>query len=183
MGSSLSIFAKIWNRVFNNAEYKVIIVGLNAAGKTTTLYKLLLDEVVSTTPTVGSNLEEFVYRNIRLLMWDLGGQDLLRSTWNQYYINTQAVILVIDSTDRARVGLIKEELFKMLAHENLKKSIILLYANKQDLKDAMTPTELTNLLALHTIKDHDYHIQACCALTGQGLEQGLDWLVSHINKS
>ncbi|EGC30199.1 hypothetical protein DICPUDRAFT_93016 [Dictyostelium purpureum] len=183
MGSSLSIFASIWNRFFNNAEYKVIIVGLNAAGKTTTLYKLLLDEVVSTTPTVGSNLEEFVYRNIRLLMWDLGGQDLLRSTWNQYYINTQAVILVIDSTDRARVGLIKEELFKMLAHENLKKSIILIYANKQDLKDAMSPTELSTLLSLHSIKDHDYHIQACCALTGQGLEQGLDWLVSHINKS
>ncbi|EFA85897.1 ARF-like protein [Heterostelium album PN500] len=182
MGSSLSVFARIWNKMFNNAEYKVIIVGLNAAGKTTTLYKLLLDEVVSTTPTVGSNLEEFVYRNIRLLMWDLGGQDLLRSTWNQYYINTQAVILVIDSTDRTRVPLIKEELFKMLAHENLKKSIILLFANKQDLKGAMSAAELTNLLSLHTIKDHPWHIQACCALTGEGLEQGMDWLVSNINK-
>lgn len=49
----------------------------------------LLNEVVATNPTIGSNVEEFVYKNIRFLMWDLGGQEVLRASWNTYYLNTQ----------------------------------------------------------------------------------------------
>ena len=43
---------------------------------------------------------------------------------------------------------------------------VLIFANKQDLKDALTPEELTQKLQLHTIKSHDWHIQSCCAVTG-----------------
>jgi len=175
-----ALFAKLWNKLFNYAEFKVVIVGLDNAGKTTTLYKLLLNEVVATTPTIGSNVEEFVYKNIRFLMWDLGGQEMLRSSWNTYYINTHAVIMVIDSTDRERLAVVKEELFRMLQNENLGQSIILIFANKQDLKGAMSAAELSNALALHTVKDHDWHIQSCCALTGEGLYQGMEWITQHV---
>uniref|UniRef100_A0A8C6VLB7 ARF like GTPase 5C n=1 Tax=Naja naja TaxID=35670 RepID=A0A8C6VLB7_NAJNA len=76
-----------------------------------------MNEVVHTSPTIGSNVEEIIKHKTHFLMWDIGGQENLRSTWNTYYSNTEFVILVIDSTDRERLTVTKEELYKMLAHE------------------------------------------------------------------
>jgi ADP-ribosylation factor-like protein 5B len=123
-----------------------------------------------------------VYKNIRFQMWDLGGQESLRSSWAVYYVNTQAIIMVVDSTDRARIHIVRDELAKILATQDLQKAAILVFANKQDLKGAMSAAEVSKALNLHLVKDHDWHIQACCALTGSGLLPGMDWLVSHTTK-
>jgi len=90
--------------------------------------------------------------------------------------------MVVDSTDRERIGLTKVELFKMLNHEHLKNSKLLVFANKQDLKGAMTSAEISEILGLGNIKDHSYHIQGCCALTGDGLTEGMDWIVQQVKK-
>ncbi|PON79938.1 Small GTP-binding domain containing protein [Trema orientale] len=204
MGAFVS---KVWFMLFPAKEYKIVVVGLDNAGKTTTLYKLHLGEVVTTHPTVGSNVEELVYKNIRFEIsymdnlgvvwfecqwveslgklvafhvWDLGGQDRLRTSWATYYRGTNAVIVVIDSTDRARISIMKDELFRLLGHDDLQHSVLLVYANKQDLKDAMTPAEITDALSLHSIKNHDWHIQACSALTGDGLYDGLGWIAQRV---
>ncbi|KAH0502802.1 ADP-ribosylation factor-like protein 5A [Microtus ochrogaster] len=149
-------------------EHKVIIVGLDNAGKTTILYQFSMNEVVHTSPTIGSNVEEIVVNNTRFLMWDIGGQESLRSSWNTYYTNTEFVIVVVDSTDRERISVTREELYKMLAHEDLRKAGLLIFANKQDVKECMTVAEISQFLKLTSIKDHQWHIQACCALTGEG---------------
>eukprot|EP01087_Luapelamoeba_hula_P009831 TRINITY_DN2571_c0_g1_i1.p1 TRINITY_DN2571_c0_g1~~TRINITY_DN2571_c0_g1_i1.p1 ORF type:complete len:178 (+),score=27.93 TRINITY_DN2571_c0_g1_i1:117-650(+) len=169
------LWAKMWH-LWSYDEFKIIIVGLNNAGKTTTLYKLLFNEVVATAPTIGSNVEEFVYKNIKFVMWDIGGQEAVRASWSTYYVNTHAVILVADSTDRKNIQTVRDELDKMLVHENLRSAKILVFANKQDLKGAMSASELSEAIGLHEIKDHDWHIQSCCALTGEGLFQGMDWI-------
>uniref|UniRef100_A0A3Q0SEP7 ADP-ribosylation factor-like 8 n=1 Tax=Amphilophus citrinellus TaxID=61819 RepID=A0A3Q0SEP7_AMPCI len=157
------IFAKLWS-FFCNQEHKVIIVGLDNAGKTTILYQFLMNEVVHTSPTIGSNVEEIVVKNTHFLMWDIGGQESLRSSWNTYYSNTEFIILVVDSTDRERAcGL---------------KAAVLIFANKQDMKDCMSAAEISKYLTLSSIKDHPWHIQSCCALTGEGLCQGLEWMTS-----
>ncbi|XP_078003161.1 ADP-ribosylation factor-like protein 5A isoform X3 [Phascolarctos cinereus] len=134
------LFTRIW-RLFNHQEHKVIIVGLDNAGKTTILYQFSMNEVVHTSPTIGSNVEEIVVNNTRFLMWDIGGQESLRSSWNTYYTNT----------------------------EDLRKAGLLIFANKQDVKECMTVAEISQFLKLTSIKDHQWHIQACCALTGEGL--------------
>ncbi|EFJ15934.1 ARF-like GTPase [Selaginella moellendorffii] len=175
-----ALISRVWFMVFPAKEYKIVVVGLDNAGKTTTLYKLHLGEVVVTQPTVGSNVEEIVYKNIRFEVWDLGGQERLRASWVTYYRGAHAVILVVDSTDRARIAVIKDELFRLLQHEDLQQAVVLVFANKQDLKDAMAPAEITDALSLHTIKNHDWHIQACCALTGEGLFDGLGWVAQHV---
>jgi ADP-ribosylation factor-like protein 5B len=118
------------------------------------------------------------YRSCQV--WDLGGQERLRTSWATYYRGTHAIIAVIDSTDRARISIMKDELFRLLGHEDLQHSVILVFANKQDLKDAMTPAEITDCLSLHSIKNHDWHIQACCALTGEGLYDGLGWIAQRV---
>ncbi|KXJ71304.1 hypothetical protein RP20_CCG020866 [Aedes albopictus] len=113
------------------------MVGLDNAGKTTILYQFLMNEVVHTSPTIGSNVEEFI-------------------------------IMVIDSTDRERLAVTREELYKMLQHEDLTKASLLVYANKQDLKESMSAAEISKQLDLTSIKKHQWHIQSCCALTGEG---------------
>ncbi|XP_044300636.1 putative ADP-ribosylation factor-like protein 5C isoform X2 [Varanus komodoensis] len=137
-----------------------------------------MNEVVHTSPTIGSNVEEITLRKTHFLMWDIGGQETLRSTWNSYYSNTEFVILVIDSTDRERLTVTKEELYKMLAHEDLRHAAVLIFANKQDVKNSMSASEISNFLTLSSIKDHPWHIQGCCALTGEGLPAGLEWMIS-----
>ncbi|CAF4137268.1 unnamed protein product, partial [Rotaria magnacalcarata] len=171
------LFSKIWS-LFGNEEHKIIIVGLDNAGKTTILYQFLMNEVVHTSPTIGSNVEEVVFKNIHFLMMDIGGQESLRSSWQTYYAHTEYVILVIDSTDRERLPISKEELFHMLQSEELRSASVLIFANKQDIKDAMSSAEISKQLSLTSIKDQAWHIQACCALTGEGLYQGLDWIAS-----
>uniref|UniRef100_A0A3P9N2Z4 ADP-ribosylation factor-like 5A n=1 Tax=Poecilia reticulata TaxID=8081 RepID=A0A3P9N2Z4_POERE len=162
------------------SEHKVIIVGLDNAGKTTILYQFSMNEVVHTSPTIGSNVEEIVVNNTHFLMWDIGGQESLRSSWNTYYTNTEFVIVVVDSTDRERISVTKEELCRMLAHEDLRKAGLLIFANKQDVKGCMTVAEISQSLQLTSVKDHQWHIQACCALTGEGLCQGLEWMMSRL---
>lgn len=88
--------------------------------------------------------------------------------------------MVVDSTDRARIATIKDELFRLLQHDDLQGAVVLVFANKQDLKDAMKAAEISDALSLHSIKNHDWHIQACCALTGEGLYDGLGWIAQHV---
>ncbi|XP_048221913.1 putative ADP-ribosylation factor-like protein 5C isoform X3 [Perognathus longimembris pacificus] len=90
----------------------------------------------------------------------------------------QFIILVIDSSDRDRLLTTREELYKMLAHEALRDASVLIFANKQDVKDSMTTAEISQFLSLSAIKDHPWHIQGCCALTGEGLPAGLQWMQS-----
>uniref|UniRef100_A0A336MII3 ADP-ribosylation factor-like protein 6 n=1 Tax=Culicoides sonorensis TaxID=179676 RepID=A0A336MII3_CULSO len=124
------LFSKLWS-LFGNEEHKLVMVGLDNAGKTTILYQFLMNEVVHTSPTIGSNVEEIVWKNLHFLIWDLGGQMSLRSAWSTYYTNTEFIIMVIDSTDRERLTVTREELYKMLQHEDLAKASLLVFANKQ----------------------------------------------------
>merc|ERR1711971_1217748 len=92
-----SLFGKIWQRMIGTREMRILMVGLDAAGKTTILYKLKLGEVVNTIPTIGFNVETVEYRNISFNVWDVGGQDKIRLLWRHYYTNTQGLIYVVDS--------------------------------------------------------------------------------------
>ena len=125
------------------------MVGLDAAGKTTILYKLKLGEIVTTIPMIGFNVETVEYKNISFTVWDVGGQDKIRPLWRHYYQNTQGVIFVVDSNDRDRVGEARDELHRMLNEDELREAILLVFANKQDLPNAMNAAEITDKLGLH----------------------------------
>merc|ERR1711898_9609 len=157
-------------------EMRILMVGLDAAGKTTILYKLKLGEVVTTIPTIGFNVETVEYKNISFTVWDVGGQDKIRPLWRHYYQNTQGLIFVIDSNDRDRIEDAREELTKMLNEEEMRDAVLLVFANKQDLPNAMTAAEITEKLGLHSMRNRQWFIQSACATTGDGLYEGLDWL-------
>lgn len=158
------------------------MVGLDAAGKTTILYKLKLGEIVTTIPTIGFNVETVEYKNISFTVWDVGGQDKIRPLWRHYFTNTQGLIFVVDSNDKERVREANDELHKMLQEEELSDAYLLVFANKQDLPNAMSVSELTDKLGLHNIKSRKWYVQAACATEGTGLYEGLDWLSNELSK-
>uniref|UniRef100_A0A914IBR9 ADP-ribosylation factor n=1 Tax=Globodera rostochiensis TaxID=31243 RepID=A0A914IBR9_GLORO len=170
----------LFSRLFGRREVRILMVGLDAAGKTTILYKLKLGEIVTTIPTIGFNVETVEYRNISFTVWDVGGQDKIRPLWRYYYQNTQGLIFVVDSNDRERVGEAREELMRMLAEDELRDAVLLVFANKQDLPNAMNAAELTDRLGLHNLRNRNWYIQATCATSGDGLYEGLDWLSNQL---
>lgn len=138
----------------------------------------------------GFNVETVEYKNISFTVWDVGGQDKIRPLWRHYFSNTQGLIFVVDSNDRDRIEAgefivhcavtvlvaAREELHRMLQEDELRDAVLLVFANKQDLPNAMTAAEVTDKLHLHVIKNRNWFIQSTCATTGDGLYEGLDWL-------
>eukprot|EP00276_Gloeochaete_wittrockiana_P008791 CAMPEP_0184654564 /NCGR_PEP_ID=MMETSP0308-20130426/12227_1 /TAXON_ID=38269 /ORGANISM="Gloeochaete witrockiana, Strain SAG 46.84" /LENGTH=159 /DNA_ID=CAMNT_0027090597 /DNA_START=219 /DNA_END=698 /DNA_ORIENTATION=- len=152
------------------------MVGLDAAGKTTILYKLRLGEVVNTIPTIGFNVENVKYKNIEFTVWDVGGQKKIRLLWKHYFNNTEAVIFVIDASDRERLNEAKEELGYLLESPELQNASFLVLCNKQDLPGAFSTSEIAEKLCLP--KGRQWMCQATCAPTGEGLYEGLDWVAA-----
>ncbi|KRZ78208.1 ADP-ribosylation factor 1-like 2 [Trichinella papuae] len=175
-----NLFASLFKGLFGKKEVRILMVGLDAAGKTTILYKLKLGEIVTTIPTIGFNVETVEYKNISFTVWDVGGQDKIRPLWRHYFQNTQGLIFVVDSNDRERVGEARDELIRMLAEDELRDAVLLVFANKQDLPNAMNAAEVTDKLGLHTLRNRSWYIQATCATSGDGLYEGLDWLSSQL---
>ncbi|ODQ52682.1 ARF/SAR superfamily [Saitoella complicata NRRL Y-17804] len=156
------------------------MLGLDAAGKTTILYKLKLNQSVTTIPTVGFNVETVTYKNVKFNVWDVGGQDKIRPLWRHYYTGTQGLIFVIDSQDRDRIDEARTELHRIISDREMKESLLLVFANKQDLGGAMTPSEVTERLQLGKLKERLWYVQPSCATSGEGLFEGLAWLSNHV---
>mgnify|MGYP002829529533 FL=1 len=135
-----------------------------------------LGDVIETHPTVGSNVEEVTHRNVRFQVWDLGGQDKLRKVWSTYFVGAHAIILVVDSTDRERIGLVRDELAALGRNDEATAAILLVLANKQDLEQAMGAAEISTQLQLHAHKTQSWHIQDCSAISGRGIYEGMDWV-------
>lgn len=139
-----------------------------------------IGEVINTKPTIGFNVETLSYKNLKLNVWDLGGQTSIRPYWRCYYANTAAVIFVVDSTDKERIDTASKELHMMLAEEELSDSALLVFANKQDQPGALSAAEVSKALNLAQLKDRSWSIVASSALKGEGLTEGLDWLIDVI---
>nr|XP_054754542.1 ADP-ribosylation factor 2-like [Lytechinus pictus] len=179
----MGAFTSIFQSLFGKKEMRILMVGLDAAGKTTILYKLKLGEIVTTIPTIGFNVETVEYKNIGFTVWDVGGQDKIRPLWRHYYQNTQGLIFVVDSNDRERMGEAKDELDRMLNEDELRDAALLIFANKQDLPNAATVGDITDKLGLNGLHSRRWYIQSTCATSGDGLYEGLDWLSNELKNT
>jgi len=161
---------------------RILLLGLDGAGKTTILYRLKLGEVHPTTPTIGFNLEQVTYNGLEFGVWDVGGQDKIRPLWRHYYPNTRGIIFVVDSNDPQRFHEAKEELQGLMNEAELIEATLLVYANKQDLPNAKKPSEVQEALGLNALGKRKWHIIACSAKNenDNGLKEGLDWLSKEV---
>eukprot|EP01084_Bolivina_argentea_P113048 201571_1 len=220
------------SKLFCSTPFRHLMIGLDSAGKTQILYKLLLGETKETIPTWGFNVETIKIKKGEMTIWDVGGNKKIRSLWKHYYQRTAAIIFVVDSTDRNRINAeynqrikslmliksyiseieqlmnnkhyknicniipqsivtlchkfyydieledsdAKEELHKVLVEDELRDALLLVFANKMDLPNALSVDEISNLLGLNEIKNREWTIQPCSAFTGDGLYEGLEWI-------
>lgn len=176
----MGIIASLLDRTFGNAKARILLLGLDAAGKTTILYKLKLGEVVTTVPTIGFNVETVKYKNISFTVWDIGGQHRIRPLWRYYFNSTDALIWVLDSSDRERMDEAAEELASLMQEHDLSKSTLLVLANKQDLPGAMSVQEIISKLNLTELTTRKWFVQSTVASSGEGLYEGLDWLAKNL---
>jgi ADP-ribosylation factor-like protein 1 len=177
MGGALSLFTKL---LWSKKEIRILILGLDNAGKTTLLYRLKIGEVVTTIPTIGFNVESVTYKNLNFNVWDLGGQTSIRPYWRCYFANTAAVVFVVDSTDIERLEIAADELAAMLNEEELRDAALLVFANKQDQPGAKGAGDISEALRLGELKDRNWSIMACSAIDGRGVNEGMDWLVVRV---
>merc|ERR1712205_105898 len=124
IGREMGVFFSRLFSYFGDREARILVLGLDNAGKTTILYRLQVGTVVSTIPTIGFNVETVTHKNVKFQVWDLGGQTSIRPYWRAYYPNTQAIIYVVDSSDVERVGTSREEFHALLEEEELKDAIL-----------------------------------------------------------
>uniref|UniRef100_A0AAQ5ZGD2 Uncharacterized protein n=1 Tax=Amphiprion ocellaris TaxID=80972 RepID=A0AAQ5ZGD2_AMPOC len=194
MGGFIS---QMFSRFSSRTPVRILMVGLDAAGKTTLLYRLKLAEVVTTIPTIGFNVETVDYKNISFTVWDVGGQTIIRPLWRHYYVNTQGLIFVVDSSDSERIKEAADELHQMtimtpvlmsfglfpvqLEEDELRGVALLVFANKQDMPRAMSVSDITEALSLSGVSQ-PWSVQSSCAISGSGLVEGLDWLSNQILK-
>lgn len=174
------LFSQVMDKLFGNIQSRICMVGLDAAGKTTIMYKLKLGENVCTIPTIGFNVEEIVFQNLTMTVWDIGGQKIIRPLWHHYYENNDAVIYVVDSSDRDRFDEAKEELWDMFNDDRLRNSSLLVLANKQDMPHAASASEITGALDLNKMTNKEWYVQTTCATSGEGLVDGLEWLARKV---
>ncbi|KAE9464890.1 hypothetical protein C3L33_03196, partial [Rhododendron williamsianum] len=185
-----SLFYGLWKYIFSKTEFRVLILGIDKAGKTTLLEKLKAhysnleglppDRIV---PTVGLNIGRVEVLNSKLVFWDLGGQLGLRSIWEKYYEEAHAVVFVIDAACPSRFEDSKSALEKVLRHEDLRGAPLLILANKQDLADAVSAEELARYLDLKKLDERAYTFEGVSAYDGTGIKESVDWLVEVMERS
>jgi len=184
MGISQSLWGSLWGFFNPKKSYTITMIGLDGAGKTTLLYKMKRNEVVESVPTIGFNVETIqITDNISMTIMDVGGQDRIRDLWKHYYEGVQAIIFVVDSNDIQRLEVAKKELHKVLKDEALKQAILLVLANKQDLKMAASVATVADTLGLRSLENRKWFIQGTCATSGNGISSGLAWLAGKLDES
>eukprot|EP00811_Abedinium_folium_P000640 NODE_10587_length_1341_cov_15.627677.p1 GENE.NODE_10587_length_1341_cov_15.627677~~NODE_10587_length_1341_cov_15.627677.p1 ORF type:complete len:365 (+),score=85.42 NODE_10587_length_1341_cov_15.627677:129-1223(+) len=163
---------------------RILMVGLDAAGKTTVLYKMFR-EVETTIPTIGFNMETASAKGTTLICWDVGGRDKIRPLYRHYYSGINAVVWVVDSHDVDRLEDAREELEKVVHECELSGLPILVLANKQDLPNAMKPEEVAARLQLWDQLGcgRTWHVAGTCATSSDGLEMAFAWLSAAIKSN
>ncbi|KAM0752612.1 ARF/SAR superfamily [Meredithblackwellia eburnea MCA 4105] len=166
-------------------QIRVLMLGLDNAGKTTIVKRILGEDVNEVSPTLGFNIRTIIHQGFSLNVWDIGGQTSLRPYWRNYFETTDAVIWVVDSSDRERMEDCRRELAGLLLEERLAGASLLVFANKQDIKGSLTSEEISEALQLASLTSHVSHIQPCSArgeTDDRRIWDGLDWVVREVGR-
>ena len=171
-----------FKKFFKKEEEKcrILILGLDNAGKTSCLKRFSDEEIDHIMPTQGFNIKQLKQEGFNAMLWDLGGQKAIRRYWRNYFDNTNALIFVIDSSDKRRLDEAGNELSNLLKDPKLDKVALLVLANKQDLAHSLSIKEISEKLLLSNVRNRAWSIQPCSAKSGEGLKEGLMWTMQTI---
>lgn len=163
---------------------RILILGLDNAGKTTVVKRICGEPIDTIEPTLGFQIQTLSHKNYQLNLWDIGGQKSIRAYWRNYFEQTDGLIWVVDSADTNRLELCRDELSQLLQQERLAGASVLILANKQDVDGALSVEMIAQILDINDgneqYKNRHWKILACSAFTGSGLAIGIEWMVEDI---
>ncbi|XP_033636008.1 ADP-ribosylation factor-like protein 6 [Asterias rubens] len=178
------LLSKLFGRT--NKKAQVLCIGLDNSGKSTIINELKPkdSQAEDIVPTIGFTVETFKSTAVNFTVFDMSGQGKYRNLWEHYYREAQGIIFVLDSSDKLRMVVAKEELELLLKHKDISQKCIpiLFFANKMDLRESLSSVQCTKHLELEHIKDKPWHICASNALTGEGLHEGIEWLTDKLKR-
>ncbi|XP_058456169.1 ADP-ribosylation factor-like protein 6 [Malaya genurostris] len=167
-------------------QINILVVGLNNSGKSTIVnhFKNPDERNSIIVPTVGFSVERFQNQGVFFTAFDMSGATRYRSLWEHHFKSCQGIVFVIDSSDRMRLVVVKDELEILIQHPDIanRRVPILFFANKMDCADALSSVKIAAGLGLEKIKDKPWHISSSNALTGEGLQDGVQWMVHQIRE-
>ena len=182
MGAALGALSAHTQTTRLSRPARTLVFGLDAAGKTTLLYKLVGDDFQTDTPKVGFRVETAICGGVELVVWDVGGSDTYRpdTEW-PLLAGARAMIFFVDASDRDRLEAAAAELHRVLKTNELHGLPLLVLLNKQDKENALKAPEAYAALRLGRIAPgRRMHVQPCCALNLDGITNGLDWLAEAV---
>ncbi|KAJ3429599.1 adp-ribosylation factor f-related [Anaeramoeba flamelloides] len=161
--------------------FQIIVLGLTAVGKSTIIYKLILDDDLKINSTPNCLCEILSYQGYKLICWEVSESLNSHNRWFQYFSEPQALVWVVNTSDRNKIEQSKNGLHRVLENEEMKNIPVLIYANKfKDSNRAMTMKELVKKLELKTL-EQNWYLQPCIAIKKKGLTQGMDWIIDNLN--
>ena len=165
---------------FQDKEASLVVIGLDNAGKTTLLHRLRTGTVRQFTPTERVKEQNFQIAGIKFQGFDLGGHDAVRHLWEEYYLETDAIIFMVDCTDIRRFEEAQEELEEILEYEPINDKPIVILSNKVDRKDATHLDDVVEAIGLDEIdtksREAPIKIFETSVLKGMGIEEAFKWL-------
>ncbi|XP_052862313.1 ADP-ribosylation factor-like protein 6 isoform X1 [Anopheles bellator] len=183
----MGLFDKLANMLrMKKEQINILVVGLNNSGKSTIVnhFKNPNERTSIIVPTVGFSVERFENQGVFFTAFDMSGATRYRSLWEHHFRSCLGIVFVIDSSDRMRLVVVKDELEILLQHPDIanRRVPILFFANKMDCTDALSSVKIAAGLGLEKIKDKPWHISSSNALTGEGLQDGVQWMVHQIRE-
>ncbi|XP_016953542.1 ADP-ribosylation factor-like protein 6 [Drosophila biarmipes] len=163
----------------------ILVLGLNNSGKSSIInhFKKSSEQTSIVVPTVGFMVEQFYSMSgVSIKAIDMSGATRYRNLWEHQFKNCHGIIYVIDSSDRMRFVVVKDELDLVLQHPDLSNRIvpILFYGNKMDMEDSLSSVKIAAALRLENIKEKPWHICSSSAVSGEGLGEGVQWLIQQM---
>ena len=132
-------------------------------------------------PTVGFNIKTIQVDRFKVNVWDVGGQKSIRGFWRNYFDTTDGLIWVVDSSDRERLGICRDELVSLLKEDRLAGASLLIVANKQDVPGSLTPSEVARFLDFDSIKQSRHcAVLKCSALDKDSVTDCINWIIHDI---
>jgi ADP-ribosylation factor related protein 1 len=188
-----SLIVGFWRLLFRKTEFHVLILGVDGAGKTSMLEQIKhvfsgLDPLppAKIPPTVGLNIGRLRVDRAHLLFWDLGGARALRTLWEKYYNEAHGLCFVVDAADHERLDEARDVLQQLLSTAELAGIPLLVFANKLDAPGALRAEEVQERFGLHPARggsSQPQNVMSASALSGEGVEGGVRWLVEALKAS
>ena len=184
----LSLLWGIWEWLFRKEERKIIIVGVDNAGKSTTLEQLKKQytgkgmDLEKIPPTIGLNIGRLEINGVVAVCWDVGGQLGLRQLWKNYFQEVDGLIFVMDSSDKRRFQESSDALQSALSNTSLEGKPLLFLANKRDVSECVPMSEIQSFFKVNDIKERPVKVVPCSAKRNEGLGEGITWMVDEAVK-